>query len=187
MSNSATMKRWVVGAAAVVLAVAPAVAGVVYEIEVTDHGQSPPKSESIQVAVEGRNLKMGMAAGGRGARGEMIFRGGEMIIVDHDNRSYHLMNKAAMESLAGQLGDLDRMMREALKNVPEDRRAMVEQMMKQRQPNQPATKQRPESELRKTNERGDRNGYPCVKYEVLRDGSKTRELWVTDKRPPCPA
>ena len=47
-----------------VLMAGPLAAGVVFEIEVTDHEQSPPKSESIQAAVEGGNLKMGVASGG---------------------------------------------------------------------------------------------------------------------------
>lgn len=38
-------------------------AGVVYEIETTDHEQSPPKVESIQMAAEGRHLKMGIGSG----------------------------------------------------------------------------------------------------------------------------
>ena len=71
-------------------------------------------------------------------------------------------------------------MQEALKNVPEDKRAMIERMMKQKMPTTEMAPPRPESELRKTGERGDQNGYPCVKYELLRDGKKIRELWVTD-------
>ncbi len=39
---------------------------------------------------------------------------------------------------------------------------------------------RPKSTLRKTSDRADKNGYLCVKYEILRDGRKVRELWVTD-------
>jgi hypothetical protein len=164
----------------VILALAPALAGVVYEIEVTDHEQSPPKSESIEAAVEGRNLKMGIASGERGEQGEMIFRGDrrEMVVVDHEDKSYHVMDKAAIDAIAGQVGAAMSQMQEALKNVPEDKRKMVEEMMKQRMPQQQP--QRPKSELRKTGEKAKKNGYPCVKYEVLRDGHKVRELWVTD-------
>ena len=39
--------------------------GVVYEIEVKDHEQSPPKTESIEMAAEGRHLKMGIGSGSR--------------------------------------------------------------------------------------------------------------------------
>ncbi len=162
------------------LALAPALAGVVYEIDFTDHEQSPPKSESIEAAVEGRNLKMGIASGGRGKQGEMIFRGDrrEMVVVDHEDRTYQVLDEATMKQIAGQVGSAMSQMQEALKNVPEDQRAMVEQMMKQRMPQQ--APQKPRSELKKTAERGDKNGYPCVKYEVLRNGHKIRELWVTD-------
>ncbi len=165
------------------LLVSPIYGGVVYEIEVKDHEQSPPKTESIEAAVEGRHLKMGIASQGKGAQGEMIFRGDrrEMLVVDHENRSYHQIDTKAIAGIAGQLSQAERMMQDALKNVPEDKRAMIEQMMKQKMPNNPAAPpQRKKSELKKTSERADKNGYPCVKYEVLRDGRKIRELWVTD-------
>ncbi len=173
--------RWILFLLALLLT-APLYAGVVYEIEVKDHEQSPPKTESIQAAVEGRHLKMGIASKGKGAQGEMIFRGDrrEMVVVDHENRTYHQIDQAAIDQIAGQLGDANRMMQDALKNVPEDKRAMIEQMMKQKMPPAATQPPRPQSELKKTSERAEKNGYPCVKYEVLRDGRKIRELWVTD-------
>ena len=172
--------RWIVPFLA--LLTSPLYAGVVYEIEVKDHEQSPPKSEAIQAAVEGRHLKMGIASKGKGAQGEMIYRGDrrEMVVVDHENRTYFVVDKEAIRQLAGQVNDAMSKMQEALENVPEDKRAMIEQMMKQRMPNQQMRTKRPESELEKTSERATHNGYPCVKYEVLREGRKIRELWVTD-------
>ncbi len=162
------------------LALAPALAGVVYEIEVKDHEQSPPKTESIEAAVEGRHLKMGIASQGKGAQGEMIFRGDrrEMVVVDHENESYTVIDEAAMAAIAGQVSSAMSQMQEALKNVPADKREMIEKMMKEKMPQQ--APQRPTSELKRTGDKGTQAGYPCVKYEVLRDGRKVRELWVTD-------
>lgn len=180
------MRRAVISSIVAGAIAVPLSAGVVYEIEVTDHEQSPPKTESIQAAVEGRHLKMGIASGGKGKQGEMIFRGDrrEMVVVDHENRTYHQIDQEGITALAGQvkgqLSQAERMMQEALKNVPEDKRAMVEQMMKQRMPKAQAPAGRAKSELKKTGERADKNGYPSVKYEVFRDGRKVRELWVTD-------
>ena len=176
------MSRWVLPVVAVLLLGSPALAGVVYEIEVKDHEQSPPKTESIEAAVEGRHLKMGIASRGKGAQGEMIFRGDrrEMVVVDHENRSYHLIDQAAIASIAGQVNSAMRQMEEALKHVPEDRRKMVEEMMKRNQPQGGAVQRAPRSELKKTGERATKNGYPCVKYEVWREDRKLRELWVTD-------
>ncbi len=161
---------------ATALTISPLLAGVVYEIEVTNHDRSPPKSESIQATVEGRSLKMGIPLGGRGSQGDMIFRGDrrEIMVVDHKKRTYLVMDAETIE----RLGQVDSQIQEALKNVPEGQRAMVEKMMRQRMPKQPP--KRPQSELRRTSERATHNGYPCVKYEVLQSGRKIRELWVTD-------
>lgn len=56
------------------VAIGTANAGVVYEIETTDHEQSTPKTESIQAAVEGLYLKMGIGSSRDDDEGEMIFR-----------------------------------------------------------------------------------------------------------------
>ena len=166
---------------AATLAVTPALAGVVYEIEVTDHEQSPPRTESIEAAVEGKMIKMDVLPGrsGRGG-GEMIFRGDrrEMVVVDDDDKSYYLMDEETMGRLAGQVAGVMDQMQEALKNVPESERRKIEEMMKQRMPSQ--APQRSKSQLKKTGETGTKNGYPCVKYDVYRDGARIRELWVTD-------
>ncbi|MDH3402518.1 MAG: DUF4412 domain-containing protein [Acidobacteriota bacterium] len=159
----------------------PSSAGVVYEIEVKDHGQSPAKTSETEMAAEGRNLKMGIAPGQGDGRGEMIFRGDrrEMVVVDHDEQSYVVIDEAAIQQLAGQVSQVADQMAEALKNVPEDQRALVEKMMKQRMPARQAP-EAPAADVRRTGERADKNGYPCVKYEVLVEGRRIRELWVTD-------
>jgi hypothetical protein len=162
----------------------PLYAGVVYEIEVTDHGQSPPKTESIQAAVEGRHLKMGIASKGRGggAQGDMIFSGErrEVVVVDHENQSYTVIDAEMVKEIGAQANAAMSQVEEALKGVPKEQQAMVRELMKKRMPNVQAPAERPKTELKKTGESDERNGYPCVKYEVLRDGVKVRELWVTD-------
>ncbi len=172
--------RWIVLSLLAFL-VGPAFAGVVYEIETTDHEQSPPKTETMEAMVEGMNLKMGVTSGRKGAQGDMIYRGDrrEMVVVDHEDRSYTVMDQETLKQVAGQVSQAMSQLQEALKNVPEGQREMVEKMMKERMPAQ-AAPQRPKSELKKTGERAEKNGYPCVKYDVLRGGKKLRELWVTD-------
>jgi hypothetical protein len=163
------------------LLASPLVAGVVFEIETTDHDASPPKVESTQVQAEGKNLKMGIAPGDRGGRGgTVLFRGDrrELVVVDHDDKSYMVIDQEALRQIGEQLAGVNDQIAEALKNVPEEQRAMVEKMMKERMPQQAV--KRPAIDVRKTGDRGEKNGYPCVKYEVLRDGRKIRELWVTD-------
>ena len=174
------MKGTLTACLAIVLILSPLLGGVVYEIDVTDHEQSPPKVESMESAVEGRNLKMGIRVGEKGPERTMIYRGDrrEMVVVDHTNKSYFVMDQEQRKTIVGQLKQAMSQIQEALKNVPEDKRAMVEQMMKQRMPQQ--TPEGPKSELKKTGERSQKNGYPCVKYEVREDSRKVREFWVTD-------
>lgn len=168
----------------ILLALAPpALAGVVYEIETTDHDASPPRTESTTMMAEGGNLKMGIADPNRGRDGEMIFRGDrrEMMVVDHGEKSYMVIDEAMIRQLGGQVSQAMEQMKKALENVPEEQRALVEKMMKEHggmggatsAPTQPTTK------VRRSGERAEKGGYPCVKYDVLRDGQKVRELWVT--------
>lgn len=155
----------------------PVLAGVVFEIETTDHGSSEPYTS--QVMVEGQNLKMNIHGGRDGA---MIFRGDrrEMIVVNDQDKSYMVIDQKTMEQIGGQVNQAMQQMQEALKNVPEKQRAMMEKMMKQRMGTLGDTAKRPSTEVHRTGERGTKAGYPCVKYQVLRAGKTVRELWVTD-------
>jgi len=154
-------------------------AGVVFEVETKDHKSGD--SGHIQAFVAGENLKMLITSGGNVESNEMIFRGDrrEMVVVDHGNQSYLTIDEPMIKSIGEQLGDVEAKMLEALKNVPPEQRAMMEKMMKGRMPPQSASPARPKVELRRTSESDTKNGYPCVKYEVTRDGRKTREIWVT--------
>lgn len=156
-------------------------AGVVYEIEVTDHEASPPRVFNTELSVEGSALKMGIEPSAEGrADGAMIWLGErrEMVVVNHEEQYYSVLDQETIESLASTLSGAMSQIQEALKNVPEDRRAMVEQMMRQRMPQEaPAA---PALEITRTSERETMLGYPCVKYTMATGGLVVRELWVTD-------
>ena len=173
------MKRFTIVLCAVLMAT-PAFAGVVYEVETKDYSSSPERVSAGEMAVEGTSLKMMMNEGRGDSPNEMIFRGDrrEMIIIDHDKRSYFVMDEATLKELAAKLNEVSAMMEQAMANVPESQRAMVEKMMKGRMPEQPAP--RVASELRKTGDSDTIGGYPCVRYELWRGGMRISELWVTD-------
>ncbi len=166
--------------AAGLLALTQAGAGVVYEIEVTDHSARKPATDLVRTSVEGRSLKMQFDAEKR--EGEMIYRGEpkEMIMVDHEDREYTVIDQETIAQIAAQMSQVNQQLAEALKNVPPEQRPMMERMMKQRMPQMQAAPARANIEVVATGERDTHQGYPCVKYEVLEDGVKARELWVTD-------
>jgi hypothetical protein len=180
-----TMNRRILllGVVLVLASSGPLTAGVVFEVETRDHSSSPPRTETSQVVSDGQTLAMGIMPGRTNAEGGMIYRGGrrEMVVVNHRDKSYMVLDKQTMQQLAGQMNQAMGQMQDALKNVPESQRAAMEQMMKDRMPAQ-QTPQRSPDQVRRTNDRNTVFGYPAVRYEVWRDGRKVRELWVTDWR-----
>ena len=165
--------------AAILVFGAPAFAGVVYEIEVTDHSTSPVSTSGSRISVDGLLLKMDVTTGGDDLDGEMIYRGDrkEMVIVNDKDKTYIVLDEEQMKALAAQIKQAMAAMDQALAAVPEGQRAKMEAMMKQRMPLE--MDQREPAELKKTGETDTINGYPCVKYQVWRAGALERELWVT--------
>lgn len=185
----------------------PVLAGVEFEIEITDYGmanafssiasamdaagaeaagEEESRTETSTVSVEGMKIKMGVG-GGNGSE-EMVFNGdrAEMIFISHGERAYMVIDEATVAAAGAeiekQLAGADAQIQKMLESVPADQRPALEQLMKQNMPPQmrgQETSQR-KAEMRRTGETATRNGYPCVKYEVLVDGRKVRELWVTD-------
>jgi len=160
--------------------------GVVFEIEVKEHMQSPPKTEEMKVMVEGKNLAMEMLPDENTGKGKMIFRGdrgknGEVIFVDDDKKEYYIMDDSFVSNVMKQVDQSKSMMNEAMKNLTKEQRDMIEQMQKEKGAKIPGLMgQQSKPKLSKTGERGTKMGYPCVKYEVRLDGNKIREIWTTD-------
>ncbi len=187
------------------LAPSPANPGVVFEIDVTDHEQSPPRIATTWAYVQGTNLKMTIAPRDSDAQDEAIFRGDrrEMIVVDNDNQSYVVIDEAAIQALAAQLAAVKeqtqglmagmggmQIPKAVLDQMPEEQRkellARMEEAQKQMAaasgdaPGTEATGRGIKNEYRRTGDRATMAGYPSAKVEVFRGGRKTRELWVTD-------
>jgi hypothetical protein len=153
--------------------------GLVMQLDLIDHTKGGAVT-TLTTSVEGRNLKMNMPAGSQGTSNEMIFHGAEreMLMIDHARKSYIVIDEATLKDLVGQVSAAMQQVEEAMKNMPPEQRAMMEQMMKQRGMGPAPAAPKP-TELRRTGERGDQHGFAAEKYEVLRDGRKIREVWVT--------
>lgn len=151
--------------------------GVVFEMEVREDGATEPTA-SVRAFVEGQSLKIQSGSAGEG---DMIFRGdrNEMTVVNHSERSYVVLDEATLEWLAEQLGAAMRQMEAMLANVPEAQRAQMEQMMRARGMGPGPVGEPPTRELRRTGERAEHSGFATERYDVLVDGRKERELWVT--------
>jgi hypothetical protein len=159
----------------------PLQAAVELKVETRDHSFTPPRSYFTDIVAEGRYLKLSIPAVGERDGGEMIFRADrrEMIIIDHRDRSYMVMDKAAIRGLTAQLDQTRSQVEEALLNVPESQRAAMEQLLRQRVPSVQSPPRSP-ARVRLMADRAQVFGYPALRYEIIRDGRKIRELWATD-------
>jgi hypothetical protein len=155
--------------------------GVVFQIEVKDVGSSEP-AQTITTSIEGSLLKLETPGSGSDTPAEMIFRSdsNEMLFIDHSSKSYMVMDEATIKQLASQLGAAMSQMQEAMKNMPPEQRAAMEEMMKGRGMGAAMAGAAAPTELRRTAERADHSGYPAVKYEVLREGRVIRTMWITE-------
>ena len=93
--------------------------GVVFQIESKDVGGND--SELLESVVEGTNLKMEIGSGNRNSEGTMIFRGEQrrMLVVDHDTRSYMVMDQAAISAIGDQMNQAMRQMEEGFEALEE--------------------------------------------------------------------
>jgi len=169
------MKKTLI-AIALLASVIPASAGALYEVESSLGGTTTQAG----IAVDGLRMKMDVASGDKDWNGHMIFNGDshEMIIVDHDKKSYFVIDQEQMRKLTDTVNQAMASMEQALSAMPESQRAKMEQMMKGRMPSM-GTPREP-SELKKTGASDSVNGFDCEVYEIWRSGVRERELCVTD-------
>ncbi|MFQ5691129.1 MAG: DUF4412 domain-containing protein [Gemmatimonadota bacterium] len=167
------------------MAPAPAASpGVVFEMEITDHTQSPPGVARAEVVIEDLDVKMEMAPGGGRPRETMIYHGDrhEMVMIDHQKKSYSMLDEATLQAMAAKMGQAMSRMEAAMANLPKAQREAMKKMMAKGGMGAAMGAGKTsagQTELRETGETKTMAGYPCVKYEVVSNGRVTRELWVT--------
>lgn len=160
-----------------------ALAGSVIEMESRDLTANPPEVGTVVISVEGEALRMDTNGAGMGDSGSMVFSGGanEMTAIDHQRKEYFVIDEAALQSMAGQMGSMMQQMQAALADLPPEQRAMAEQMMKQRMGGMAAAMdEKPAPEINRTGRSETVNGYDCEVFEVSEAGQVSNELCVAD-------
>lgn len=103
-----------------------------------------------------------------------------MIMLNPREKTYWEMTFADMEKTAKKAdAQMDQKMaelQEKLKNMPEEQRKMVEQMMGNKMP---GSKKEPKLEVVKSGDTRKISGYTCTKYMVNQDGKEFLRVWVT--------
>lgn len=137
------------------------------------------KNNRTKGFVKGSNIKMDSHDNSDKLENSMIYRGDRdiMIMVDHNDKSYVVMDKQTMEKLSGKLNNAMAQMEEAMKNVPPEQREMMKKMMKDKMPGM-SGKNHTEPVLKKSGS-GTVNGYSCTKYDIYKGNELIRKHCIT--------
>ncbi len=166
------MKTAATALAACLLA-SPAFAGVIFESTMTD-GDGRTVSTSETFLQDGKVLMKSRSDPERGLPGSTtIFRGdaGELVMIDDSSRTYSVMTA---DELQTQMSGVQAQMQEAMKNMPEEQRAMMEKSMAAMM----GGGETPPVTVRATGESRDIDGDRARRYEVMKDGALTHRVWA---------
>jgi len=128
--------------------------------------------------VKGKNIRLDYYRKGDVPDGSMVFRGdqGKLIMINHEDKTYIVLDEAAMEALGSRMDQVMSQMEEALKDVPPEKRDMVRKMMKERMPGT-AWGEAQELQIKKAGS-GKVDGYSCTKYDIYKGDEKTMQHCV---------
>ena len=156
-------------------------AGVVFNVETTFPNRAEVPSRTDAMTVDGKKLKMTINDAGN-TQYTVIYRGDreEVLLINHGDHTWRAMDKATMVNLGQQINPAMEKMQEMLKNMPPERRAMMEKMFAGQGINPAMMGGKVEMQVKKTGESQTINGYPCVKYETWQESEKVAEHCVSD-------
>ena len=160
------------------LTTAIANAGVVMEM-VTRNASG---QETDRTKIYAQSKKIRMEQGGDDASdGTMIFLGDKFLYVDHEDKSYVVMDEAMLDEVSTQMSAAMKEMEAQLANMPPEQRAMVEQMMKgQMQGMMGEQGDAPPPPRVESMGSGKWQSHKCRQYAVYEGATKTQEVCAAD-------
>jgi hypothetical protein len=152
------------------------------QFEMEQKEMSPESVGQIKGKVKDDNLRMDFFENGNQLKGSMIYRGDlkEIIMINHDDKTYLVLDQATMNALAKQFEQAMSQMEEAMKKMPPDQREKMKEMMKEKMPGAyGGGGTYVEPELKKAGT-GSVDGISCTKYDVFRGDEKVRQHCVAN-------
>ncbi len=106
---------------------APLYAGVALDMVRTD--TSGGEIERSQIFAQSGMLRIDSGGGQFSSAVSMIFLGDKFLVLDHDEKSYIIMDEAMLDAVSSKISDAMKQMEAQLASMPAEQRAMAEQMM----------------------------------------------------------
>ena len=152
----------------------PLYAGVEMELVSTDSDGAV--TESVKLYAQSGKIRMEDIGDTSGQRMSMIFVGKEFIVVDHDEKSYVVMDEAMVQEMGVKVNAAMEQMRAQLADMPPEQRAMVEQMMQGQMAGMMESAE--ESLPTRVEEMGSGSWQsgPCTEYAIFAGEQKTQQI-----------
>lgn len=113
--------------------------------------------------------------------GSMLLTGDDIIYLDHQTKTYFLMDEAMFEDVADQMNEAMKAMEAELAKLPPDQRAMVEEMMKGEMAGLMGSEPAPAEPLRVEPAGSDNwNDYACKRYVAYEGSTKVNDICLAD-------
>ena len=150
-------------------------AGVVLEMITKD--ASGTKMETSTIYAESGKVRLDNLGGNSNSEMTMIFRDEQMLMLNHQEKTYVVMDEAMFDQINAQMSDAMKQMEAQLANVPPEQRAMMEQMMKGHMETLAPVPQQVAPALRiDAIGSGDWASYSCTLYAVHDEREKVQEI-----------
>ncbi len=129
-----------------------------------------------EARVQGANLRVD---NNEGRRSSFIMAGKIVYIVDHQDRTYHVLDEATMRRIGGQVAAARQQMEAQMAGLPPEQRRMMEQMMGRMGGEAAgAAAAAPRTQYRRTARTENAAGIACTVWEGLEGGRKTDEVCI---------
>jgi len=150
-------------------------AGVVMEMVGAD--TAGRETERTRMYVQSGKLRIAGDSRASHSNVSMVFLGTDFLILDHDAKTYVVVDEAMLDELTSRISDAMTQMEAQLASLPPEQRAMAESMMKGKM--QGLMGQQGEAPVEPVIERigaGEWQSKPCTRYSVHQGGQKTQEI-----------
>ena len=154
-------------------------AGAVYTAEQRDAASGRTLSTTT-LSVQDKQLRAEQLETGKTqAEHVMIFKDGNLLMIDHGKKTYTVLDKAAMQRLGSAANNAMQQLEQAMAGMSEEQKAMVQKMMGKNLPGPAKSKSAP-VKLRNTGKTEQVGEYTCRLWEGTRDGVVQWQHCVVD-------
>jgi len=152
-------------------------AGGVMEMSTKKQGGAATLSERIYA--QGGKLRFDHLDAKGGPQTTTLFQNNEMIVINHADKKFSLINEATLAELSAQMkkaGEAMKQLEQQMANMPPEQRAMMEKMMKGKMPGMPGMGSKPLAIRVEATGPGMWESYSCKNYTVYVGEEKTQEV-----------